>query len=179
MSNDNNVMMLPEEALNRFQKPDTALLGLDISSHDYKQPRYGFKICDIGFLISSDVLCEVMKNFTIYPIPKTKPWLRGLVNLRGNLIPVYDLSLMLGLSEEPMRYENLLIIDKGSESAGILIESLPQPCNLSGWTTLSHVPKLPAGLSDCVSGAYSKDDVIWLEFRHKDFFTTMMDSVAC
>lgn len=178
MSDDKSNMMLPEEALNRFQKPDTALLGLDISSHDYQQPKYGFKICGVGFLITPEVLCEVMKNTVVYPIPNTKEWMRGLVNLRGNLIPVYDMSILLGLTDEPMKHDNLLVIDKGPASAGILIESLPQPCDLNGCAELKHVPKLPAGLSDYVSEAYSKDDVIWLGFNHKDFFTNMMDCVA-
>ena len=66
MSDDNNNMMLPEDALNRFQKPDTALLGLDISPLDYELPRYGFIVGGIGFLISSEILCEVIKNSKVY-----------------------------------------------------------------------------------------------------------------
>lgn len=178
MSDNNNNMMLPEEALSRFQKPDTALLGLDISSHDFEQPRYGFKVNDIGFLISPEILCEVMKNFTVYPVPTTKDWMHGLINLRGNLIPVYDLPMLLGLSEEPLRHENLLIVDNGPESAGILIDSLPHACDISTWAELSHVPDLPAGLSECVSDAYSKDDAIWLGFNHKEFFTNIKTNVA-
>lgn len=178
MDDDNNVMMTPEEALSRFQKPDTALLGLDIPSHDYEQPRYGFMVGGIGFLISSEVLCEVMKNFKVYPIPNTKQWMHGLLNLRGNLMPVYDLSMLLGLSTEPMTHENLLVIDKGAESVGILIDSLPRQCDLRGFAELKGLPEIPAELSDCVSNAYSKDDVLWLGFKHKEFFTKMIDSIA-
>lgn len=178
MSDDNDKMMLPEEALSRFQKPDTALLGLDISSHGYELPKYGFIVGGLGFLISPEVLCEVLKEFVVYPIPSTKQWMHGLVNLRGSLIPVYDLSMLLGLSSEPMKHDNLLIIDKGYEAVGILIDSLPKQCDMRGWAELSSIPKLPAGLSDCVSDAYSKDDVMWLGFKHKEFFTNMMDSVA-
>lgn len=178
MSDDNNNMMLPEDALNRFQKPDTALLGLDISPHDYELPRYGFIVGGIGFLISSEILCEVMKSFKVYPIPNTKQWMHGLVNLRGNLIPVYDLSMLLGMSDEPMNLDNLLIIDRGPESVGILIDCLPQPCDINDWTHLPHVPRLPAGLSECVSDAYSIDDVLWLGFNHKEFFKNAMDRIA-
>ena len=178
MNEDINQLMSPEEALSRFQKPDTALLGLDISSHEYEQPRYGFMVHGIGFVISSEVLCEVMKNFAVYPVPNTKQWMHGLVNLRGNLIPVYDLSMLLGLSDNPMMHDNLLIIDKGPESVGILVENLPQQCDMNNWSELSNVPNLPAGLSECVSSAYSKDDEIWLGFNHKEFFSHVKESVA-
>ncbi len=178
MSEDINQLIPPEEALSRFQKPDTAFLGLDISTHDYEQPRYGFMIHGVGFLISPEVLCEVMKNIAVFPIPNTKHWVHGLVNLRGNLIPVFDLSMLLGLSDEPMVHDNLLIIDKGPEAVGILVESLPQQCDMSNWSELATIPNLPAGLSDCVSSAFSKGDEIWLGLNHKEFFSSVMDSVA-
>jgi twitching motility protein PilI len=175
---EDNTMMLPEEALNRFQKPDTALLGLDVSAHDYQQPRYGFKVSNVGLLISPETMCEVMKNFTVYPVPNTKPWMHGLVNLRGNLIPVYDLSMLLGLSEYPVAHKNLLVMDKGSDSVGILIDTLPQPCDLRRCKKLSHVPNLPAGLKNCIADAYSVDDVLWLGFNHKEYFHYLMDTVS-
>ena len=174
---DNNNFMTPEEALNRFQKPDAALLGLDLSQHDYDLPRYGFVVHGIGFMISSEILCEVVKNYTVYPVPNTQTWMQGLVNLRGNLIPVYDLSMLLGFTDGPMNQGNLLVIDKGAESVGILIDNLPKPCDVTSWSAITQIPKLPAGLSDFVTDAYSADDLIWLGFRHKDFFKSVMDSV--
>lgn len=178
MSENRDTMLSPEEALNRFEKPDTALLGLDITSHDYIQPRYGFKIQSIGLLISPIALCEVKKNFVVYPVPKTKRWFQGLVNVRGNLIPVYDLSTMLGTTDVPTQHENLLIIDKGPDSVGILIDDIPQQCNTKDWVELSNVPELPTGLSECIDVAYTHEDMIWLEFDHKKFFSAMMDSIA-
>lgn len=178
MIEDNIDMMLPEDALNRFQKPDTAVLGLDISNQGQELQRYGFKISDIGFLISSETACEVLKNFLVYPIPKTKQWMHGLVNLRGNLTPVYDMQVLLGLSDKEMIHDNLLIIDKGQESVGVLIDSLPQPCDISDWKEISCTPKLPAALSECVTNAYSTEDVLWLELDHKAFFNSLMDRIA-
>lgn len=179
MSDNHSNMMLPEEALNRFEKPDTALLGLDISPHNYELPRYGFIVSGIGLLIASDALCEVMKNFKVYPIPNTREWMHGLVNLRGNLVPVYDISMLLGLSDEPMQHDNLLIIDKGSESVGILIDSLPQPCDMSGCARQSQILNLPAELTDYVDEAYSINGVMWLGLDHKGFFKNVMDRVTC
>ena len=178
MKDDYPDMISPEEALGRFDKPDISLLGINDSLEEYHQQRYGFKISGIGFLIHPNTLCEVMKNFNVYPIPNTKPWMHGLVNLRGNLIPVYDLSLQLELSKEPMKHENLLIVDRGQDSAGILIDGLPVPCDTSEWPNLPRAPRLPSGLSECVSDAYSIDDVLWLGFDHQAFFRKAMEEVA-
>ena len=174
---DNSNLLPPEEALNRFKKPDAALPGLDLSHNDYQLPRYGFIVNGIGFMISSEILSEVVKNYTVYPIPNTQPWLKGLVNLRGNLIPVYDLSMLLGLSDAPIQQESLLVLDKGQDSVGILIDGLPQPCDITSWTKTMQIPKLPTGLSDFITDAYSADDVIWLGFKHKEFFKSVMNSI--
>ncbi|MBT8439850.1 MAG: hypothetical protein KJO91_08995, partial [Gammaproteobacteria bacterium] len=86
--------------------------------------------------------------------------------------------LLLGLSDEPVEHENLLIMDKGPDSVGILIDDLPLPFDMSKGAEISQIPELPAGLSNCISDAYTVDDVIWLGFKHKDFFHSVMDSVA-
>ena len=174
---DKSNLLPPVEALNRFQKPDAALLGLDLPHHDYRLPRYGFIVNGIGFMISSEILSEVVKNYTVYPIPNTQQWMKGLVNLRGNLIPVYDLSLLLGLTDTPMQQGNLLVLDKGQDSVGILIDGLPQTCDISSWSKTMQMPDLPAGLSDCITDAYLSDDVIWLGFKHKDFFKSVMNNI--
>ena len=40
---------------------------------------------------------EVIDFANITPLPKTPEWIRGVVNLRGNVIPVLDLKLRLGI----------------------------------------------------------------------------------
>lgn len=174
---DNSKLLPPEEALNRFQKPDAALVGLDLSHNDYQLPRYGFIVNGIGFMISSEILSEVVKHYKVYPIPNTQAWMKGLVNLRGNLIPVYDLSMLLGLSDAPIQQGSLLVLDKGRDSVGILIDGLPQPCDITDWSKTMQIPELPAGLSDFITDAYSADDVIWLGFKHKEFFKSVMKSI--
>lgn len=174
---DNSNLLPPVEALNRFQKPDAALLGLDLSQNDYQLPRYGFIINGIGLMISSEILSEVVKNYTVYPIPNTRAWMRGLVNLRGNLIPVYDLSMLLGMTDAPMQQGSLLVLDKGQDSVGILIDGLPQPCDTTNWSKTMQTPELPIVLSDFITDAYLSDDVIWLGFKHKEFFKSVMESI--
>lgn len=171
--------MTPEEALTRFQGPGISLLDLDIQSQVKERvKRYGFEIENLGFLIKQETICEVVKDFRVFPIPNTCSWLRGWINLRGNLIPVYDLSLLLGLIEEPKQYENLLILDKQSEAIAILIDELPKSCDVSEWQKMSHVPQLQVDMTDFVHQIYRTDDRIWLDLEHKSFFESIKNSIA-
>ncbi len=168
----------PEQALTRFKRPDISVLGLEDSSDKAVQTRFGFKLENIGILISERTLSEVMKSFQVYPIPNTQPWMQGLTNLRGNLIPVYDLALLLGLTTEPMEHNNLLILEKGEDSIGVLIDNLPRSRDISQWHSLMHSPRLPAGLTDYLIEVYAVDEVIWISFDHKGFFESLKPDIA-
>lgn len=178
MTAESKKMMLPEDALNRPQKPGAPFIGMDISIHNYEIPRYGFTIGDIGLLVSSDTLCEVVKVFKVYPIPNTRSWMHGLVNVRGNLVPVFDLPILFGLSDHPLSHDNLLIVDNGPESAGILISSLPRPCDTRNWNRLSEFPKLPEILLQHATEAYINNNITWIGFNHKDFFMSLQSIIS-
>ena len=105
-----------------------SLARVDVGSEPAEEapPRYGFRVGSIGLLIRPDCISEVVKLPPIHPIPNTPAWLNGILNLRGNLVPAFDLALML---EERVAFERplLLVIDRGEWAAGVKIEGFPQP----------------------------------------------------
>lgn len=50
------------------------------------------------YLISTAMVREVEEVGAITPVPATVPWLRGVMNLRGTIVPVVDLAYFLGLA---------------------------------------------------------------------------------
>jgi len=168
----------PEEALTRFERPNISVLDLEDSSKASAQNRYGFNLGNIGLLIPERTPSEVMKAFQVYPIPNTQLWFQGLTNLRGNLIPVYDLALLLGLTDKPMMHVNLLVLEKGADSVGILIEKLPSNHDVSSWHSVEHAPRLPADLTEYVTEVYAVDEVVWICFDHKEFFESVRSQIS-
>lgn len=178
MADDSKNWLKPEEALTRFKKPKDSLLKKQESESSNKTQRYGFVIKNIGFLIAEKTLSEVIKNAKIFPLPNTKKWMRGLVNLRGNLVPVYDLPVLTGLSKDLSPIDNLLVLGNGSESVAVLIDNLPRTCNTSQWQVLPNVPCQLAGLEDHVTESYSSQDTIWVNFNEKAYFENIKEQMA-
>ena len=168
----------PEELLNRLRKSEEFLFDQHNTVNKSELVRYGFKIGDIGFLISENMLSEVIKNTKIYPLPNTKPWMRGLVNVRGNLVPVFDLSLMLELGKIQNNNINLLVLGKGSESIGLIITGLPQSCEIGNWKKLPQMPREIPGLDEHVNSVYLANDMVWLEFNEKTYFESIKEQVT-
>jgi twitching motility protein PilI len=163
----------PSAALERFVPPKDLLWSGPEEVVERK--RYGFRIGSFGLMIQSDVGSEVIRPQAISSLPGSAPWLLGLLNLRGNLVPVFDLRQVLGVSgADDSRALLVLILDKGESAVGMVIDAFPQP--LSALHPITHLPQLPAMLQEHVHAGYVKEERVWLEFNHESFFDQLTRS---
>jgi len=68
--------------------------------------RLGVRIAERSYLIDMTSVGEIVPRSDIARVPWTRPWFRGLSNVRGRLVGVYDLPLLAG--GEPMADEQAL-----------------------------------------------------------------------
>lgn len=174
--------MQPSSASTPLQSvaSDYDYLTLDIAalSQNKKINRYGYVVGGVGFLVPHNTLSEVLRKYTLYSIPNTKAWLRGLVNLRGNLIPAFDVSMLFGFQNTATHYENLLILDKGADAVGILINKLPVVCDVESWQPVAEQIAGVPGLETYTSEVYKNGEMIWSCFDHKAYFRSIKSDVA-
>ena len=113
--------LLPSIALGRFTPPED-LLGAGPEERA-ERSRYGFRIGSLSLLIGHDTGSEVIRMQAVSTLPGSAPWLLGLVNLRGNLVPLFDLRLMLGMStQDEMQARMVLVLDSGENALGMIID---------------------------------------------------------
>ncbi len=53
---------------------------------------------------------EIIEYGTITKVPQTPPSIRGVINLRGSVVPVVDLALKFGLSPSPVTERTCIVI---------------------------------------------------------------------
>lgn len=160
----------PAAALERFEPPSEMVLA---AAAEEKRARYGFRVSTLGFLIKTGCASEVLVKPDIWDMPGSSPWLLGLVNLRSNLVPVFDLRQLFGLPpREAAAPQLVLVFDQGEKAAGLLIDDFPKP--LFDMSFLPGLPQLPADLQAHVRGGYMKGDTVWLEFDHESFFENLV-----
>lgn len=167
-----NGWLLPGAALERFEPPAGMVLA---AAAEEKLGRYGFRIATLGFLIKPGCSSEVLHLPDIWDLPGSAPWLLGLVNLRSNLVPIFDLRQLFDLPPRNASVAPLvLIFDQGEKAVGLLIDDFPKP--LFEMSHLPGLPQLPTELQTHVRGGYIKDDSVWLEFDHETFFEQLARS---
>lgn len=72
---------------------------------------------------------EIVRQESITKVPYAPDWVRGVMNLRGNVVPVADLALRFGLSETEIGRTTCVLIletliDGDAATVGLLAEGV-------------------------------------------------------
>jgi twitching motility protein PilI len=150
----------------------------DISSTELNLAslRYGFTIGSLNFIYNADIACELIKGAAIYSVPNTPVWLLGLINLRGGLVPVFNLEKYFDFKEENNQHGLLLVLGKGEKAVAFQLKKYPQLLN--NLTPLETLPKLIPKLDGFILAAYQEEEKIWLELDKEKFFSTLGEKVC-
>lgn len=76
-----------------------------------------------GLAISS--VQEINRMSEIAPVPQTPPFVAGVMNLRGKVIPVVDLRMKFGFEKAPYTKETcIIVIETDSGQVGTIVDSV-------------------------------------------------------
>ena len=137
---------------------------------DYVPQRYGFKVGGLGFLLAEEKLSEVVMDYVVHPIPNTQQWFIGMINMRGNLVPVFDIRMLLGINTENDASEErkLLLLDSAEKAVSILIDDLPVTISLDQHD--DQLPNMPDMLDEHIGKVFRDHGQAWVEIDMEAFF---------
>ncbi len=85
----------------------------------------GFRIAEQWFVAPMQEVAEVLQEPRLSRIPGVKPWVLGVANLRGRLLPVMDLCGYFGLAQSGLRKQRrVLVLDHQEVFAGLLVDEV-------------------------------------------------------
>src|SRR6218665_689847 len=80
-----------------------------------------FHLGDQEFCIDIMAIREIRGWAPVTPMPHTPPYVLGLINLRGAVIPVIDMACRLGMKmTEPSERSAIIVTDIGGKVVGLL-----------------------------------------------------------
>jgi purine-binding chemotaxis protein CheW len=95
----------------------------------------------VEYGIDIDMVQEIIVMQEVSPIPSTKPFCRGVINIRGTIVPVIDLRIKMGL--DPCVYTEdacIVVVMIGGERIGMIVESVQDVLQIKA----SQLQKSPA-----------------------------------
>jgi twitching motility protein PilI len=128
----------------------------------------GFRLGGERFVVSLNEITEILTYPQLSRIPRTKPWVRGIANVRGTLLPVMDLSGYLGKRLATLtRLSRVIVINQQGLSAGLLIDEVLGMRHFFQEESVEVPDDLEETLKFYVSSAFHRDDGVWHVFSMK------------
>jgi purine-binding chemotaxis protein CheW len=77
-------------------------------------------------------------------------WVRGVISLRGRIVPVYDLAARLGIASELTDQTKIVIVEAGSETAGVVVDEVDEVLTVED-SDFEEVPGADSELIDAIA----------------------------
>lgn len=111
--------------LSTVTDPDE-LLDLGYSEAEEHKSKYmTFKSGNEYFGLKIQYVNEIIQIQAITSVPETEDYIKGLINLRGKIIPVIDVRLRFG--QEPFTYNDrtcIIVIQYNDMMVGLIVEKI-------------------------------------------------------
>lgn len=79
---------------------------------------------------------EIIEYDTITTVPKIPQWMRGVINLRGSVVPVVDLAAKFGMEQKSVGKTTCIVIveaqfENQQTTVGLIVDAVSQVMELS------------------------------------------------
>lgn len=94
-----------------------------------------FLIEDLRLGVDAEYVVEIMNAYSVTYLPMMPPYIQGIFNMRGQIIPVMDVRSRLG--KPPLEEKSLLVVlNYQGTSIGILVDAVDQMIDIPNETIL-------------------------------------------
>ena len=125
----------------------------------------GFRLLNQHFVVPMGQTSELLEVPNITRLPNVKNWVRGVANVRGRLLPIYDLAVFLGHRlHNPQKLQRVLVLEANDLYCGLLVD---QSYGIQHF--LSETYRLENSLSEpdvepYLLGNFTSDNIVWHVF---------------
>jgi purine-binding chemotaxis protein CheW len=86
-----------------------------------------FRVANEEYAISIMNIKEIIKPREVTEVPRVPAFVRGILSLRGNIIPIFDMRVRLGLPvAQASERERIVVVKRLSGFCGVLVDQVVQ-----------------------------------------------------
>lgn len=136
-----------------------------------------FKLADETFALDVAKVREILEESSITKVPQTPDFMRGVINLRGSVVPVIDLRLKFGMSAAEKTVNTCIIVaevqlDNETVVLGALADSVQEVVEMEP-QQIEAAPHIGTKLNtDFIKGMGKKDGHFVMILDIDKVFTT-------
>ena len=132
------------------------------SGHQEEWVGVGFRVGKTRLVAAREEVREVLTWPGVTALPGAKPWLLGLANVRGQLLPITDLAAFFGGEPTTIgRGSRVLMVNHGDIPAGLLVDEVRGFRRFVASEKAEVMPDTLPGMTPFLAGAYGNEEEVW------------------
>ena len=132
------------------------------SGHQEEWVGVGFRVGRTLLVVAREEVREVLTWPGVTTLPGAKPWMLGLANVRGQLLPITDLSAFFGGEAISLgRSSRVIMVNHPDIPAGLLVDEVRGFRRFVASEKAEVMPEALPGMTPFLAGAYGNEDETW------------------
>jgi purine-binding chemotaxis protein CheW len=96
------------------------------SEHSNPRQLVVFTLGDEQYALPIQQVHEIIRYTEPRAVASRVEWVRGVISLRGRIVPVFDLAARLGIDSELSEHAKIVIVEAGSDTAGVIVDGVEE-----------------------------------------------------
>lgn len=125
----------------------------------------GFRVAQTDLLARMGEVTEILDIPPYTKVPGVKPWVVGIANVRGGLLPLMDLNMFItGESIEKLSAGRVMVVNHKGLLTGLIVEEVQGLRRFPLSDQAFELPEVSNHLRSYIKKAFQKDEVYWPVF---------------
>jgi two-component system, chemotaxis family, chemotaxis protein CheV len=109
---------------------------------------------------------EIIQPAAVIPVPHSHPNVKGLIQLRGEVLPVVDMARVLGLPEKDSPQSKFIVCEFNKQKVVFHVHNVTQIHRIS-WNQIEKPSEMYSGIKSGIIGVVKREDsmVLMLDFE--------------
>jgi purine-binding chemotaxis protein CheW len=125
-----------------------------------------FSLGDEEYALPITHVQEIIRYSEPRSVAADEPWVRGVISLRGKIVPVCDLAARLGLSVGDEEHAKIVIVEADGRTAGVVVGEVEEVLTIEE----AQIDAAPTAGTDCIDGIAKLDDRLVVLLRPDGIF---------
>ncbi len=124
-----------------------------------------FRINEKMYMAPMNEVSEILDLPSLTRVPNAKPWVLGVANVRGNLLPIMDLSGFLkGANTRQHKRSRVLVVNHELVHSGLLVDEIYGMRHFERESWTKRLPKIDSAVAPFVQRCYENEERTWMVF---------------
>ena len=107
-------------------------------------------------------------------VASEQTWIRGVISLRGKIIPVCDLAARLGLDAEQSPAAKIVVVEREAGTAGVIVDDVAEVLTIEP----EQLDEAPGAGAELVEGVVKVDDRLVILLSSDGVFGAALSAAA-